>query len=43
MTSRPRILVVEDEELARKNLEHILAKEDWEIEGVRRGRGTPKA
>jgi ATP-dependent Lon protease len=29
MNKRPRILVVDDEEIARKNLEHILAKENY--------------
>jgi ATP-dependent Lon protease len=29
MNKKPRILVVDDEEIARKNLEHILAKEDY--------------
>lgn len=31
MTKRPQILVVDDEEVARKNLEHILLKEDYEV------------
>ncbi len=29
MNRKPRILVVDDEEIARKNLEHILTKEDY--------------
>ncbi|OGQ97881.1 MAG: endopeptidase La [Deltaproteobacteria bacterium RIFOXYD12_FULL_57_12] len=29
---RPRILVVDDEEVARRNLSHILQKEDYEVE-----------
>ncbi len=31
MNRRPRILVVDDEEVARKNLAHILAKEDYKV------------
>lgn len=34
MTRRPRILIVEDEELARDNLRYILSKEQYEIEAV---------
>jgi len=30
-TQRPRILVVDDEEIARKNLTHFLAKEDYAV------------
>jgi ATP-dependent Lon protease len=30
-TKKPRILVVDDEEIARKNLEHILMKEDYTV------------
>jgi ATP-dependent Lon protease len=31
MNRKPRILVVDDEEIARKNLEHILTKEDYSV------------
>jgi ATP-dependent Lon protease len=31
MNRKPRILVVDDEEIARKNLEHILVKEDYVV------------
>ncbi|HUJ18229.1 MAG TPA: endopeptidase La [Nitrospirota bacterium] len=32
MTNRkPRVLVVDDEEIARKNLSHVLAKEDYDV------------
>jgi ATP-dependent Lon protease len=31
MNRKPRILVVDDEEIARKNLEHILIKEDYTV------------
>ena len=31
MSRRPRILVVDDEEIARKNLEHILTKEEYTV------------
>jgi len=31
MTRRPRILVIDDEEVARKNLEHILNKENYKV------------
>jgi ATP-dependent Lon protease len=31
MNKRPRILVVDDEEIARKNLEHILTKDDYVV------------
>ncbi|MGQ9857759.1 MAG: sigma-54-dependent transcriptional regulator [Thermodesulfobacteriota bacterium] len=37
MTRRPRILIVEDEELARDNLRYILSKEQYEIEAVGSG------
>lgn len=37
MAKRPIILIVEDDELARKNLEHILAKGEYEIEAVGSG------
>jgi DNA-binding NtrC family response regulator len=37
MSRQSRILIVEDDELARKNLEHILAKEDYEIDAVGSG------
>jgi len=30
-TQRPRILIVDDEEIARKNLTHFLAKEDYSV------------
>jgi len=31
MSRKPRVLVVDDEEIARKNLEHILAKESYDV------------
>lgn len=37
MTWRPRILIVEDEEVARENLRYILSKEHYEIEAARSG------
>ena len=37
MANRSRILIVEDEDVARKNLEHILAKGEYEIEAVDSG------
>lgn len=37
MTRRPRILIVEDDELARDNLCYILSKERYEIEAVGSG------
>ncbi len=39
-TDKPVILVVEDEDIARRNLEHILVKEDWEVVSVN---NCPKA
>lgn len=32
MNRKPRILVVDDEEIARKNLEHILSKEEYTVD-----------
>ena len=37
MTRRPRILIVEDEDVARENLRYILSKEQYEIEAVGSG------
>lgn len=37
MAPRPRILIVEDEDVARENLRYILSKEDYEIEAVASG------
>ncbi len=37
MTRLPKILIVEDEELARENLRYILSKEPYEIEAVGSG------
>ncbi len=37
MAKRGKLLIVEDDELARKNLEHILAKEGYEIDAVGSG------
>lgn len=31
MTKKPQLLVVDDEEIARKNLEHILTRENYEV------------
>ncbi len=32
MSRRPRVLVVDDEDIARKNLAHVLEKEDFEVD-----------
>jgi DNA-binding NtrC family response regulator len=37
MSRKPAILIVEDDELARNNLEHILARGDYEIESTGSG------
>ncbi len=37
MALRPKILIVEDEDVARENLRYILSKEDYEIEVVASG------
>ncbi len=37
MAKRSSVLIVEDDEIARKNLEHILSKEDYEIQAVASG------
>lgn len=37
MTRHPRILIVEDEDVARENLRYILSKEQYEIESVGSG------
>jgi two-component system response regulator HydG len=37
MDNIPRILIVEDDELSRKNLEHILSRAGYEIEAVGSG------
>lgn len=37
MTKHPRILIVEDEDVARENLRYILSKEKYEIEAVGSG------
>jgi len=37
MNRKPRILIVDDEEIARKNLSHILAKEQYEVTAVADG------
>ncbi|MEJ5376407.1 MAG: sigma-54 dependent transcriptional regulator [bacterium] len=37
MALRPKILIVEDEDVARENLRYILSKEDYEIETVASG------
>ena len=31
MNRKPRVLVVDDEEIARKNLAHVLTKEEYEV------------
>lgn len=37
MADRSSVLIVEDDEIARRNLEHILSKEDYEIQAVGSG------
>jgi|Deesub1362A_J573_1020465.scaffolds.fasta_scaffold00591_3 DNA-binding NtrC family response regulator len=37
MPRKPRILIVEDDEIARKNLEHILSRGDYHIDSVGSG------
>lgn len=32
VSKKPRILIVEDEDIARENLRYILSKEDYEID-----------
>jgi ATP-dependent Lon protease len=34
---KPRVLVVDDEEIARKNLVHVLTKEDYDVAGAANG------
>ncbi len=37
MNRRPQLLVVDDEEVARRNLEHILSKEDYTVDSAANG------
>ncbi len=42
MNKKPQILIVDDEEIARKNLEHILTKENYEVMTAQDGEGAFK-